>query len=798
MTLRRLHTFNMEASLWVALVFVATHTVLRVDSKEDVASQHHDSYNSTLSLRLPNNATLLIDRTSGNLTGLRGGDVDFLSNSSALRAPLVTLQLTRPSDTGGALNINSADYKNISVESQTVAGFQACRITFSDHADVYGKVPSAMAAIIIANTTSNKFHFSLQISNFGGAWAVQAATYPGMIQTPMIHIPTSPMSPIPGEIMLPLTEGFVIADPSGATLSASNGYYPRDTPVQFTARSAASNGMYLATEDSQGHVKRFRYQTQYRSFVRVEIQHFFGEQVGQDIAIPYDTVLTTYEGGTWRDAAAVYKAWAVNQPWAKAPLRNRTDIPKILLSGASGVIIGLQNASGYSGGPTFGPQLEKLPAYVAQMKARLHGTNMLLIPYGWENRGTWAGINYFPAVPSNDAWATASSALNTTGDALMLLVSGFWWVVKRHETSNGPNFDDSDELPSRNNMLIKAPPNGSTTWTDDFYNNGSQTWRGLSVSLCHGDDNATQTIADIVTQANKIGATVVSFDQEIGGGQSAPCYDHDHDHLPGYGSYMWEGMRRTMTLARASAQADGRTLGLSMEQTSELTIPFASTYWSRQFGVIDYPLFNAQGIGLFSYLYHEYVTATGAAVVQGQGVMGTLPDYLLRTTAMATTLTRGLIMVPFDHDVNSNYDQWHRNVSLAYTSYASAPKYFKEWLVFGKSEAPPVIFCRTLESWFYRGSKAAHVRHNISLPAVIVGSFTGGNDDWGNIIVSISPEIETASIVWTPDASTTEVVTLFDELRHVQQQWHPPFPTAFNITLKPYGVAVLATTMSNI
>ena len=59
-----------------------------------------------------------------------------------------------------------------------------------------------------------------------------------------------------------------------------------------------------------------------------------------------------------------------------------------------------------------------------------------------------------------------------------------------------------------------------------------------------------------------------------GGGQSAPCYDPNHSHRPGYGRYMWEGMKQTMMQALNSASAENRSLGLSTEQTSELSIPY--------------------------------------------------------------------------------------------------------------------------------------------------------------------------------------------------------------------------------
>ena len=108
----------------------------------------------------------------------------------------------------------------------------------------------------------------------------------------------------------------------------------------------------------------------------MELQHWTGEVVARDFGIPYLTVLSAHGPDTasgrprvdWRDAAAVYKRWATTQPWTARTLCERDDVPSTLLSGAAGVIVGLQDGTGYSGNATFGPQLERLPAYVAEVR----------------------------------------------------------------------------------------------------------------------------------------------------------------------------------------------------------------------------------------------------------------------------------------------------------------------------------------------------------------------------------------------------------------------------------------------
>jgi hypothetical protein len=277
------------------------------------------------------------------------------------------------------------------------------------------------------------------------------------------------------------------------------------------------------------------------------------------------------------------------------------------------LILGIQNGSGYCGAAALGPNLEKLPDYVAAYKSRLQTPRALFVPYGWENRGTWAGIQYFPAVPSNAAWAQANNALAAAGDGSMFLVSGSWWVVKREESGGGPAFDDSAVLhdPTMTAMLVKTqrPQNGTTLWEDDQYNMtiAKQPWRGLSVMLCHGHPDTNATMVDTFRQIRSLGVTVASFDQDISGDQFEPCYDPNHSHTPGFGTYMLEGFREYTRSINAETRAAGERMGLSSEQTAELAIPQMSTFWSRQFAQIDYPTAGFEGVGLFSYLYHEYV-----------------------------------------------------------------------------------------------------------------------------------------------------------------------------------------------
>lgn len=72
---------------------------------------------------------------------------------------------------------------------------------------------------------------------------------------------------------------------------------------------------------------------------------------------------------------------------------------------------------------------------------------------------------------------------------------------------------------------------------------------------------------------------------------------------------MISSLSRTLTPALPATFSDpGAELVLLSEQTSELAIPYMGTFWSRQFSQVNFPVFNAHSAGIFSYLYHEYIT----------------------------------------------------------------------------------------------------------------------------------------------------------------------------------------------
>ncbi|MCK5801458.1 MAG: hypothetical protein KAI66_01435, partial [Lentisphaeria bacterium] len=371
------------------------------------------------------------------------------------------------------------------------------------------------------------------------------------------------------------------------------------------------------------------------------------------------------------------------------------DIPAFLTDATGILIDGIRSPKGLT--TKYGPNMERLPDVLDEYRKATGLKHIVFIPYGWENRGTWVGIHYLPAFPSNEFWRDMAAKLKQRGNRVGMLTSGFWWVVKRKTNGNGPGFDDSADLETLGDMCIRNAD--GSLYTVDNYDNPftGATWRGMSVRLCHGSKDAQANLTKTFLDIARLGVPLVSFDQEIGGGMPIPCYDTRHGHAPGFGRYPWTGLRDTCEAILAEGKKIEPELALFMENTSEVAIPYMSTYWSRQFAeVYSRGGKETQGIALFSYLYHEYVTAIGAACVQGQGEA---PTKELRGRILANNLVRGLIPGPFMSQVPLKSEkEWHRYVTRAYTSFCRPYASFSEFLLRGRTLHTPRVTCASVKT----------------------------------------------------------------------------------------------------
>lgn len=356
--------------------------------------------------------------SSGSLASivhLGAGGLNFLT---AEQQPLFSLALTRPGNHGGPLQLHALEFRHV----QSVVATRGYTWIYTDHPGAFGCDGHCLAlsinCTVITSAEDGLLHFQIAVNRtepaHAGSWAVQGLTYPGHEQRAVLDGPND-------ALLHPCGEGTLLRSPGAQVHSVgSSGYWSGPgmvhgrleacAAVQFGARMTDRIGLYLASQDAGGAQKQWILHTNPGNctrvaqaqgacspgYVRWQLQHMVAEVPGANVTVAYDTVLGTFGSGGWRTAADLYKTWAKTQPWTSKLLSERTDIPEILLRGSPGIIAGIQDAQGYSGSNLFGPNLEKLPAWLDAYKAQVQTKqkpNLIFIPYGWENRGTWAGIN---------------------------------------------------------------------------------------------------------------------------------------------------------------------------------------------------------------------------------------------------------------------------------------------------------------------------------------------------------------------------------------------------------------------
>ncbi len=735
-------------------------------------------YDSTSHIGVAANGLLAaFDRDNGSLRHLFDTATGRSFTARQQRRPLFRLRLSRWRK-GDLFDITSDDFRQLAWRKESSGTLYA---KFSDGPEEKMSVTARITA-----GADQLLHFSIDIEN-SSEWAVASIQYPCFAAPSVLGSDASD-----DRLLFPQshTDGIVVNKP-GTKNRHLHGAYPGCAAVQMMALYDASAGLLLATQDVAGHCKEFEAVLASDCYVELRISHLRPEVPG-DGGTPYDTVMGRFNGN-WRDAADLYKRWARRQFWCKRRLTQRDDIPAFLKESCAGVIVGLGSPNGYNG--SMGPNLERIPELAAEYRKRTGVKHMIVVPYGWENRGTWAGINYFPPLPSAEAWRDVNKALYAQGDRVAMLTSGFWWVVRRPPTSGGPAFDDSAQFEQQKTMTVHRP-DGTPWFVDNTDKAGTHgDWRGYSVKLCHGSPEARAVMLDIFLKTAGLGTPLISFDQAIGGGQGVPCYAADHGHPPGYGSWMWRDFHNLCEDIINRGRKINPEIGLFVENCGEMIIPVMSTYWSRQFGVLDSGSDGEGPVGLFSYLYHEYVTAMGAAMVQGQGPLGSRVSAGLRCQALAHNVTRGLIPCPFAHHVKLDpVDKWEDQVSTAFFAYCQPFASFPEYLLLGETLHPPRLQCEERSEWFLPkknkgagNSQFAEKRETRILPAAVAGRFKAPDGRSGTVVVNATAQRQQIKLL---DLNSGFAATLYRADKSVEKSFDSA-PAELSLELEPFGVRML-------
>ena len=383
-------------------------------------------------------------------------------------------------------------------------------------------------------------------------------------------------------------------------------HYPGTQFAQFMAYYNDRGGLYLACDDTQANVKRFR-ALQRPGGVRLGVAHVGDWPAPGERRLEYDTLLRGFDGD-WYEAAELYRGWTLHQGWA-VPLHRRTDVPGWLLDSPAYITIRPQGV--LDDGPVFPveeflPYEEKCLPLLDRLSQRL-GAPLVTVLMGWERAASWVYPDCFPPVGGDESMARFGRASRERGWHTGSFCNGTRWVTGH--LWNG--YDGRDYYRERHGERGVCLEADGTPWREKW----DQSWRP-SYATCLGAEQTRQIAVDFVKRLIGWGMESIQFFDQNCGAATFACFAQAHDHPAMPGKWMAAAMTGIVGEFKAAARAAGEdgVINSAESGVNEWCLPL---FQETDMRVVP-PGHSRDFVPLYQYLFHECIVI--------QGMMGHAPE----------------------------------------------------------------------------------------------------------------------------------------------------------------------------
>jgi len=343
------------------------------------------------------------------------------------------------------------------------------------------------------------------------------------------------------------------------------GRYPGSTwSMQLLSFNKDDDAVYLATMDAQARAKDFvtepvknltgeRYPVvfegrRHKQYVpepgeRTYIVHYpdnMGVQ-GSDYPDYYPVCFGVYQGG-WLKAAHRYRAWALKQKWAqKGPLSQRTDVPEKIKN------IGIWIRDNWEWNGIEGSAHE-------MNRPLLEAAKRLQVPVGlqWYRWHRNAFDNDYPHfIPAKDRFKERSKELVDSNIVVMPYING---------SSADMNITDFDRFAPH---AVRDEAGGIR---HHYYSNRA----GRLLSMCGQARFWQDTITSLVDDIFSLYGVNGIYVDQVAGLYHELCFDRNHGHPLGGGSYWADGNRELLKRIKEVAHKNKRDCVVTSEGASEV------------------------------------------------------------------------------------------------------------------------------------------------------------------------------------------------------------------------------------
>ncbi len=357
--------------------------------------------------------------------------------------------------------------------------------------------------------------------------------------------------------------------------------YPGLLSMQCLAlNSEGGSGLYAACDDRAGYLKRFAVFGGDDGALNIEIVHQPEGQGGfpDRYVLPYSAVLGAFHGD-WFGAAALYRSWATNQPWARNSRLRLGLVPPWTTNTALWV---------WNRGASPGV-ID--PAIVLQKEL---GLPVSVFWHWWHGCAYDAGFPEY--LPPREGAAPFKAALQRAHEhdvhAIVYMNQRLWGMTTASWTNE--------------NAIRFAVKAADGRVNPEVYNTFT---RSPCASMCMGTKFWRNKYAGLATETfRRLGVDGIYMDQAC---SSLPCFDPGHGHAPGGGKYWMAGFQ--LLAADIRRHCDMRVgPALAGEGCGENWLPYLDLMLALQVSRERYAApDNWETIPFFHAVYHGYGLSYG-------------------------------------------------------------------------------------------------------------------------------------------------------------------------------------------
>lgn len=387
------------------------------------------------------------------------------------------------------------------------------------------------------------------------------------------------------------TKGGLIRAPGAMSIGSSVAIgQPGNMAAQFGCYYQPQSGFFTAAFDGRGHPKNLLASRVKEGF---EFSWYLPGFATGAVTQDYDIATTTFSGtggapADWRDAADLYKAWALTQRWCAATYDKRADLPAWMKEGPALVRFGRDWLA----------EPGRIERWLTEYwRKRFPSAPLITAYWGWERIGNWVTPDYFPLFPGDGQFTQLVARSRAMGCHAFPWPSGYHWTLTYQKQADGSfAWDDRKRFDEVARAHAVQNRDGKT-----YLRTPSWLAGGDTSCMCGGDPWTLRWWnEDICAPLAQRGCEMIQVDQVVGGSFPA-CFNPAHPHPPGPGRWQTESFARQLQTMRETMRRIQPDAVVCFEEPNE--------WFNHLVGIQDYRDGETphERASVFNYLYHEFL-----------------------------------------------------------------------------------------------------------------------------------------------------------------------------------------------